>query len=89
MPCGADGWCSVSQLALTLSRCARAGHLTLHEQLLELGLVHLPADAVVPGIRRILRDGGEVFRGTAGEVWAWLRETKQIEAAEAAEGRAT
>lgn len=28
--------------------------------------------------KRILRDGAEVFAGTAGEVWEWLRKTGQI-----------
>lgn len=31
--------------------------------------------------KSIIRNGVTVFAGTAGEVWAWLRETRQIEQA--------
>ena len=30
------------------------------------------------GAKHIKRDGETVFTGNAGEVWGWLRETKQL-----------
>jgi hypothetical protein len=53
--------------------------LTLTETLARLGMTHEKAlhDGRVRyrmGTRRILRDGAEVFVGTADDVWTWLRE---------------
>lgn len=44
---------------------------TLTEALAAAGYTHWPA----PGVRRrrVMRDEVEVFAGTAGEVWEWLR----------------
>ena len=45
--------------------------LTLTEALAAAGYTHREA----PGVRRrrVMRDGVEVFAGTAGEVWDWLK----------------
>lgn len=46
--------------------------LSLLETLERLGYTHEPAEHYA---KRILGDGAEVYRGTAGQVWDWLRET--------------
>lgn len=48
---------------------------TLAEVLAELGLSYEHEGPGKP--TRIMRDSVEVFRGRAGDVWAWLRETQQ------------
>lgn len=47
----------------------------LNEVLASLGYTHEPAEF---GARRIIQDGAVQFSGTAGEVWAWLREEGEI-----------
>ena len=48
---------------------------TLSEVLASLGYTHEPAEF---GARRIIQDGAVQFSGTAGEVWAWLRDEGEI-----------
>ena len=49
--------------------------LPLTETLRLLGMTHEPVAGLRyrAGTKRILRDGAEVFVGTAGDVWRWLR----------------
>lgn len=52
-----------------------AGDKTLHQVLAELGYSTEDAEY---GRKVITRGGWQVHRGTAGDVWNWLRETGQI-----------
>jgi hypothetical protein len=52
---------------------------TLNEVLEALGYTTEPAGD--HGTKRILREGEEVFRGRAGEVWDWLIQTGQYDRA--------
>lgn len=53
---------------------------SLTDTLADLGFAHA-ADptAIISGPHIITRDGVEVFCGTAGETWAWLREQGLIQ----------
>lgn len=58
-----------------------AGDLSLNAVLAKLGMAHKRnPDAVIPSHQIVFRTktGEEICRGTAGDVWNYLRETGRI-----------
>ena len=51
---------------------------TLTAVLTELGYHHRPRKFSTWQGREVVADGKVVWEGTAGDCWAWLRETGQI-----------
>ena len=52
--------------------------MLLNQQLSELGYTTESVKGWKLYSKASLKDGTEVFRGTAHDVWTWLRETEQI-----------
>lgn len=59
---------------------------TLHEALLARGLTHEPSGSPGCGVRVVLRDGVQVFRGRASAAWEWLRAGEPSQAQGAPQG---
>lgn len=61
-----------------MSKPLKSRDLSLNVVLTKLGYTTRTATSFSMGCKHIDKAGKTVFTGDAGEVWAWLRSTKQI-----------